>query len=52
MALEWLEKHAAAARGEWELLARKAIAWLSASRSEPAPGLGWNAWLDVARRLL
>lgn len=52
VALEWLEKHAAGARGEWELLAAKAKSWLSASRTEPAPGGGWNAWLDAARRLL
>ena len=52
IALEWLEKHAAAQRGEWELLALKAAKWLSASRTEPGAGLGWNAWLEVARRLL
>ena len=52
IALEWLEKHAAAQRGEWELLALKAAKWLSASRTEPAAGLGWNAWLEVARRLV
>jgi hypothetical protein len=52
VALEWLEKHAAAARGEWDLLARKAMAWLSTSRTEPAAGRGWNGWLEVARRLL
>jgi hypothetical protein len=52
VALEWLEKHAAAQRGEWELLAQKAMAWLSASRTEPAAGQSWNAWLDAARRLL
>ncbi len=52
IALEWLEKHAAAERVEWELLARKALAWLSASRTEPAAGLGWQAWLDAARRLV
>ena len=52
IALEWLEKHAAAQRGEWELLALKAAKWLSASRAEPAAGQGWNAWLDVARRLV
>ena len=52
IALEWLEKHAPAQRGEWELLARKATAWLSTSRTEPAAGQGWNAWLDVARRLV
>jgi len=52
LALEWLEKHAAAERGEWELLALKATKWLSSSHAEPAAGQGWNAWLDVARRLL
>jgi hypothetical protein len=52
LALEWLDRHAAAERLEWELLARKATAWLSASRTEPAAGQGWNGWLDVARRLL
>jgi Ca-activated chloride channel family protein len=52
IALEWLEKHAAAERGEWDLLARKAMAWLSTSRTEPAAGRGWNGWLEVARRLL
>ena len=52
IALEWLEKHAAAERVEWELLARKALAWLSASRTEPAAGQGWQAWLDAARRLV
>ncbi len=52
VALAWLEKHAAAERVEWELLAKKATAWLSASGTEPAPGQGWNAWLDAARRLV
>jgi hypothetical protein len=52
IALEWLEKHAAGERGEWELLALKATRWLSASRTEPAAAGGWNAWLDVARRQL
>jgi hypothetical protein len=52
IALEWTEKHAAAQRGEWELLALKATTWLSASRTEPAAGQGWKAWLEVARRLL
>jgi hypothetical protein len=52
IALEWLEKHAAALRGEWELLALKAAKWLSGSGTEPGAGLGWNAWLEVARRLL
>jgi Ca-activated chloride channel family protein len=52
IALAWLETHAASERVEWELLARKATQWLSTSRTEPAAGQGWNAWLDVARRLL
>jgi len=52
IALEWLEKHAAGERGQWELLALKATRWLSSSHAEPAAGQGWNAWLDVARRLL
>jgi hypothetical protein len=52
IALEWLEKHAAAQRGEWELLALKATKWLSSSGTEPAAGQGWNVWLDVARRLV
>jgi Ca-activated chloride channel family protein len=52
IALEWLEKHAAGERDEWELLAAKATRWLAASRTEPAAGGGWSAWLDVARRLL
>jgi Ca-activated chloride channel family protein len=52
VALEWLEKHAAAERGEWDLLARKATAWLSTSQTEPAPDRGWRAWLDVARGMI
>ena len=52
IAVEWLEKQAAAERGEWDLLARKAMAWLSTSRTEPAAGQGWNGWLDLARRLV
>jgi Ca-activated chloride channel family protein len=52
LALEWLEQHAAADRGEWEWLAMKATRWLSGSHTEPAAGQGWNAWLDAARRLL
>jgi len=52
LALEWLEKNAAAERGEWELLAKKATQWLAASRTEPSAGRGWNGWLDVARRLV
>jgi hypothetical protein len=51
IALEWLEKHAAGERGEWELLALKARTWLSSSQTEPAAGQGWNAWLDLARRV-
>jgi hypothetical protein len=51
IALVWLEQHAAPQRGEWELLAAKATGWLSASGTEPAAGQGWNAWLDLARRL-
>jgi Ca-activated chloride channel family protein len=51
MALAWLEKHAASQRMEWELLADKAQAWLEASHTEPAPGAGWHAWLDLAQRL-
>jgi hypothetical protein len=47
----WLDRHASANRGEWELLAAKATGWLSASDTEPAAGQGWNAWLDAARRL-
>jgi hypothetical protein len=52
VALAWLEKHASAARAEWEMLAQKALAWLSASRAEPAAGAGWNDWLDVARQFV
>jgi Ca-activated chloride channel family protein len=52
IALEWLGKHAAAQRGEWELLAMKATRWLSGSHTEPAAGQGWNAWLDVARQIV
>ena len=52
VSLVWLEKHAGAQRGEWEMLAQKAMTWLSSSRTEPAAGQGWHAWLDVARRLL
>jgi hypothetical protein len=52
IALEWLQKHAAADGGEWELLAKKAVQWLSTSHTAPAPGQGWAAWLDVARRLV
>jgi hypothetical protein len=52
VALVWLEKHASGARGEWELLAAKAMAWLAASRTEPAGSRGWAAWLDLARPLV
>jgi hypothetical protein len=52
IALEWLEKHAPADRVEWDLLAAKGAAWLSASHTEPAAGEGWRAWLDLARRLV
>jgi hypothetical protein len=52
LALEWLEQHAAAERGEWELLAKKAMQWLAASRTEPSAGQGWNGWLEVARRMV
>jgi hypothetical protein len=52
IALEWLEKHAAGERGEWELLALKATRWLSTSQTEPAAGQGWDAWLGVARRVV
>jgi Ca-activated chloride channel family protein len=52
VALAWLERHAARDRGEWDLLALKATRWLSTTHTEPAAGTGWNAWLDVARRLV
>ena len=50
-ALVWLERHASANCGEWELLAAKATAWLSASGTEPVGGQGWHAWFELARRL-
>ena len=52
LAFAWLDAYAAAERGEWELLAGKAEAWVSASGTEPAAGQGWSAWIDVARRLI
>jgi Ca-activated chloride channel family protein len=52
LAVAWLEAHAAADRGEWDLLAGKAESFVSASGTEPAAGRGWSAWLDVARRLV
>jgi len=52
VALAWLDRHAANARIEWEMLAEKAMEWLSRSRTEPAAGAGWHGWLDVARRLV
>jgi Ca-activated chloride channel family protein len=52
VALAWLERHAAAERAEWELLAAKAQAWLEASHTEPAPGAGWGGWIEVANRLV
>ena len=52
LAVVWLERHAAAERGEWELLAAKAESFALASGTEPAAGQGWHAWIDVARRLV
>ena len=52
LAVAWLEAHAAADRGEWDLLAGKAGSFVSTSGTEPAAGRGWSAWLDVARRLV
>jgi len=52
LAVVWLERHAAADRGEWDLLAGKAESFVSASGTEPAAGQGWHAWLDAARRLV
>ena len=52
LAVAWLERHAAADRGEWELLAGKAESFVSASGTEPAAGQGWHAWLDAAHRLV
>ena len=52
LAIAWLERHAAADRGEWDLLAGKAASFLSASGTEPAAGQGWRAWIDAARRLV
>jgi len=52
LAVAWLERHAAADRGEWDLLAAKAESFGSASGTEPAAGQGWHAWIDVARRLV
>jgi Ca-activated chloride channel family protein len=52
LAVAWLEQHAAANRGEWELLGGKAESFVSASGTGPAAGQGWHAWLDVARRLV
>ena len=52
LAIAWLEQHAAAGRGEWDLLAGKAESFVSASGTEPAAGQGWNAWIEAARRLV
>ena len=52
LAVAWLERHAAADRGEWNLLAGKAESFVSASGTEPAAGQGWHAWIDAARRLV
>ena len=46
LALAWLERHAAEARGEWMLLARKAEAWL-ADRAGDAETLA--AWREAAK---
>ncbi len=52
LAMAWLDAHAVAERGEWDLLARKAEAFLSASGNGPAAGKGWHDWIEVARRLV
>ena len=52
LAIAWLERHAAADRGEWDLLAGKAASFLSASSTEPAAGRGWHAWIDAARPMV
>ncbi len=52
MAIAWLEKFAASARGEWEMLSEKAGRWLSACRTAPREGTGQDVWLDVARGLI
>jgi Ca-activated chloride channel family protein len=51
IAIAWLEKFAASARGEWEMLAEKAGRWLEACRTAPREGTGWDAWVEVARGL-
>ena len=52
LAIAWLERHAAADRGEWDLLAGKAESFVSASGAEPAVGQGSHAWIEVARAVV
>ncbi|MBK6408006.1 MAG: hypothetical protein IPF66_25155 [Holophagales bacterium] len=44
LALCWLERSAAKAKGEWRLLARKASAWLDATGVRPPGGGRWKAF--------
>jgi hypothetical protein len=44
LALLWLERSAADAKGEWRLLARKASAWLDASGALPPGGGRWKVF--------
>lgn len=43
LALAWLERHAAAERDEWSLLAEKALAWLASSGARGADGRSLDA---------
>jgi Ca-activated chloride channel family protein len=49
LALRWLEENAATERGEWELLAEKAVRWLEQCPVRP---LGGGDWIESARRLV
>ena len=49
IAIVWLERFAAADRGEWEMLAEKAQRWLAACGVRP---WGHDSWLAVADRVL
>jgi Ca-activated chloride channel homolog len=49
VAIAWLERHAMDARVEWELLARKGVAWLRSCAAVPAGG---GDWLELGRAVI
>jgi Ca-activated chloride channel family protein len=49
IAIAWLERHAADAQDEWQMLAEKGADWLRSCRATPAGG---GDWLEIGRAMI